>query len=69
MNENSILLCDDIWKKSRNNDSMYQSNAGFETLEAFSNADIINNIYFRKRIGKKYNGNYKYISFQKSSLE
>ena len=65
MNENSILLCDDIWKKSRNNDSMYQSNAGFETLEAFSNADIINNIYFRKRIGKKYNGNYKYISFSK----
>ena len=65
MNENTILMCDDIWKKSRNNDSIYQSNAGFETLEAFSNADIIKNIYFRKRIGKNYNGNYKFISFSK----
>ena len=65
MNENTILMCDDIWKKSRKNDSIYQSNAGFETLEAFYNADIIKNIYFRKRIGKKYNGNYKFISFSK----
>ena len=65
MHENTILMCDDIWKKSRNNDPIYKSNAGFQTLEAFSKARVIKNIYLRKRIGKKFNGNYKFISFSR----
>ena len=65
MHKKSILMCDDIWKNSKKNDKMYQSNAGFETLNSFSNAKIIKNFYFRKRIGKFFNGNYKYISFSK----
>ena len=65
MNKSTILMCDDIWMQSRNNDSIYQSKAGFETLESFSEANIIKNIYFRKRIGKKYNGKYKFICFSK----
>ena len=35
MNKSTILMCDDIWMQSRNNDSIYQSKAGFETLESF----------------------------------
>lgn len=63
MNKKSILMCDDIWKKSTNSDPIYKSNAGFETLYSFSRAKIIDTYYFRKRIGKPFNGNYKYVSF------
>ena len=65
MKQDSILMCDDIWKKCKNNDDMYQSIAGYETLNAFSRANILENNYFRKRIGKKFNGNYKFVSFSR----
>ena len=65
MNKKSILMCDDIWKKSKKNDDMYQSIAGFRTLTSFEEAKIIRTHYFRKRINKLFNGNYKYISFSK----
>ena len=65
MNKKSILMCDDIWKTTRRNDHMYVSNAGYETLLSFGMAKIIKTFFFRKRIGKKFNGNYKYISFSR----
>ena len=65
MNKRSILMCDDIWKKTKRNDNMYVSNASYETLSSFGEAKIIKTFFFRKRIGKKFNGNYKYISFSK----
>ena len=58
-------MCDDIWKKSKRNDDIYESTAGFETLNSFQEAKIIKTHYFRKRINKLFNGNYKYISFSK----
>ena len=58
-------MCDDIWKKTRKNDNMYVSNAGYETLLSFEKAKIIKTYFFRKRIGKKFNGNYKFVSFSK----
>ena len=60
-----ILMCDDVWKKLKKNDPIYSSVATFETLCSFSNANMIQTIFFRKRIGKKYNSNYKYVSFSK----
>ena len=65
MNNKSILMCDDIWMKTRKNDNMYISNAGYETLLSFEKAKIIKTYFFRKRIGKKFNGNYKFVSFSK----
>ena len=65
MDKRSILMCDDIWKKSKRNDDMYQSIAGFKTLNSFEEAKIIRTHYFRKRIDKLFNGNYKYVSFSK----
>ena len=65
MHKKSILMCDDIWEKTKRNDHMYVSNAGFETLVSFEDAKIIKSYFFRKRIGKKFNGNYKFISFSK----
>lgn len=65
MHEKTFLICDDIWKKAKINDSLYESNAGFETLSAFAKAKILKNHLFRKRINKKFNGNYKYISLSK----
>ena len=65
MHKNSILMCDDIWKQIKSNDSIYNSIAGFETLSEFSKAKIIKTHYFRKRIGKIYNFVEKYISFSK----
>ena len=65
MNTKSILMCDDIWKKTKRNDNMYVSNAGYESLLSFEEAKIIKTYFFRKRLGKKFNGNYKFISFSK----
>ena len=65
MNNKTILMCDDIWMKTKRNDDMYVSNAGYETLLSFGEAKIIKTSFFRKRIGKQFNGNYKYISFSK----
>ena len=58
-------MCDDVWKSLNKSDKMYSSIASFETLSAFKSAKIIDTTFFRKRIGKKYNGNYKYIGFSK----
>mgnify|MGYP001170933538 CR=1 FL=1 len=65
MHKKSILMCDDIWEKTKKNDDMYQSIAGFKTLKLFENAKIIKTYLFRKRISKLFNGNYKYVSFSK----
>ena len=65
LNKKGILMCDDVWKSLNKSDKMYSSIASFETLSAFKDAKIIDTTFFRKRIGKKYNGNYKYISFSK----
>ena len=63
MKKNGILMCDDIWQTTKKNDQMYVSTAGFETLLAFSKANIIENIFFRKRIGKEFNNQKKFVSF------
>ena len=52
-------------KSIEKSDQIYSSIASFETLNSFSQAGIIKTIFFRKRIGKKYNGNYKYVSLSK----
>ena len=60
-----ILMCDDVWKKLNKSDRFYSSIATFETLSSFSNANMIQTTFFRKRIGKIFNGNYKYVSFSR----
>ncbi len=57
-----ILMCDDVWKKIKYSDKVYSSIATYETLCSFEKAKIIKTIYFKKRIGKRFNGNYKNIS-------
>ena len=52
-------------KKLNKSDQIYSSIATFATLSSFSDAKIIETTYFRKRIGKIYNGNYKYVSFSR----
>tara|TARA_Y100001968_G_scaffold333538_1_gene397075 strand:- start:3559 stop:4167 length:609 start_codon:yes stop_codon:yes gene_type:complete len=65
LNNQGILMCDDVWQNIKASDAMYFSIATFETLSAYGNANIINTTFFNKRIGKKYNGNYKYVSFSR----
>ena len=62
LSSEGILMCDDVWKKLNKSDQFYASIATFETLNSFSNANMIHTTFFRKRIGKKFNGNYKYVS-------
>ena len=67
-----ILMCDDVWKKLDGShgypkkSDQFSSTATFETLSAFSNAKMIQTTFFRKRIGKRFNGNYKYVSFSRT---
>ncbi len=65
INKKGILMCDDIWKSINKSDHMYSSIAGYETLNSFSEAGLIKTILFRKRISKKYNGNYKFVSLSR----
>ena len=64
-NDNTIIMCDDIWKELKKNDKIYASVAAWETLEAYSECNILANYYFCKRIGKKYLASQKLISFSK----
>lgn len=63
--DNTIIMCDDIWKELKKNDKIYSSVAAWETLEAFSESNILLNNYFCKRIGKKFLATQKFISFSK----
>ena len=65
MHQESILMCDDIFKRTTKYDSLYVSTAGFETLSAFRDSNILETHYFHKRIGRKFNSKYKYISFSR----
>ena len=65
MHQESILMCDDIFKITTKYDSLYESTAGFETLSAFRDSNILETHYFIKRIGRKFNSKYKYISFSR----
>ena len=65
MHQESILMCDDIFKRTTKYDSLYESSAGFETLSAFRDSNILETHYFSKRIGKKFNSKYKYVSFSR----
>ncbi len=69
MHKESILMCDDIFKRSNQCDSLYESTAGFETLTAFSNADILKTYFFRKRIERKFNSIFKYVSLSKLNMK
>ena len=63
--KDTIIMCDDVWKDNRYDDSVYNSKASFQTLEAFEKAGLIENSYFFKRIGKRYLNQIKYISYSK----
>ena len=65
MHQESILMCDDIFKRTTKYDSLYVSTAGFETLSAFRDSNILETHYFSKRIGRKFNSKYKYVSFSR----
>ena len=65
LKKNGILMCDDVWKDLKKNDEIYKSVASYETLNAFSELKMLETIFFRKRISKKFNGISKYIAFSK----
>ncbi len=67
-NNNTILMCDDIWKNLKNSDPIYSSVAAYETLEAFNRAGIIKSDYFYKRLGKKYLSSEKFISLSRLTI-
>lgn len=65
LSNSGIIMCDDVWKKLSKSDQMYSSTASYETISAFTKVGILETEYLSKRIGKKYNGRYKSISFSK----
>ncbi len=50
-----IVMCDDVHKFTKSNDSEYSSVAAFETLEELRKAELIDFKLFLKRINKAYN--------------
>ena len=64
MNNKTILMCDDIWMKTKEMMiCMYQMLVTDSFI--FWRGKNYKTSFFRKRIGKEFNGNYKYISFSK----
>ena len=61
----AFKLSDDVWIKLNQSDKMYNSLASYETISSFNDIGALKTTYFLKRIGKKFNGNYKYVSLSK----
>lgn len=58
---NGLILCDDVYKFNRFNDSDYKSTATYETLLAFQEGGFIEFTLFLKRINKIHAFNKKYV--------
>lgn len=50
-----IILCDDIFTKSVNEDNLYKSNAGYETLNELKKINLINFTLLYKRLDRSFN--------------
>ena len=57
INDEGIILCDDVYTKTRKNDKYYVSTSSYETLLALEKAKIIKYDLFYKRLDKKINSN------------
>lgn len=62
LTEHGVLLCDDVFIDVKDSDSMYQSNASWETLKEYSDAGILNLVLLRKRLGFKHLASEKYVA-------
>lgn len=60
-NQNTIILCDDVWQKVSINDQMYKSDASFKTIKEFEHAGLFSTHFIRKRIGKRFIIDNKYL--------
>jgi predicted O-methyltransferase YrrM len=73
INPDGIILCDDVWvKKPRDQDSMYNSIASYETLNILKKSNIIFFNLLYKRLDKYNNSNpkrRKFIAFIKKNSE
>ncbi len=65
LNKGGVLMCDDVWKEIKLSDSLYSSIASFETISSFDEANILKTVYFKKRIGKRFNLEKKFISYSR----
>jgi len=62
---NGLILCDDVYKFTRSNDSEYKSIGTYETLLEFKQSGFIDFQLFLKRINKIYNFSEKYVGIIK----
>ena len=67
LEDNGIMMCDDVYIESKNNDQMYKSIAAWQTLQAFKQAGLISVVLFRKRLGSRHLSSEKFISLSKLS--
>ena len=59
--KDTLIMCDDVWEKVSQNDKFYKSDASFKTINEFEKANLLSTNYIRKRIGKKFVIDDKYI--------
>ncbi len=59
--KDTLIICDDVWEKVNQNDQLYKSDASFKTINEFEKASLLSTNYIRKRIGKKFVIDNKYI--------
>lgn len=59
--KDTLIICDDVWEKVSQNDQLYKSDASFKTINEFEKANLLSTNYVRKRIGKKFLIDDKYI--------
>jgi predicted O-methyltransferase YrrM len=62
-NTDTIIMCDDVYKSVRINDSMYRSMASWETIEELKKSCSISCDYFLKRLGIRQKNDNKYIGY------
>ena len=59
--KDTLIIFNDVWKKVSKNDRLYKSDASFKNIREFEKANLQSTNYIRKRIGKKFLIDDKYI--------
>ena len=59
--KDKLIISDDFGEKVSKNDQLYKSDASFKTISEFEKANLLCTNYIRKRIGKKFLIDDKYI--------
>ena len=50
--KDTLIICDDVWKKVSKNYRLYKSNASFNTINEFEKANLLSTNYMKNEFAR-----------------